>query len=228
MLSCCLAHLHIENNATLRSAFCKIPLPSGKGYKTGRTEPFSGEQLPLKSAFNWSFIQSRRKFDRNALHGFDIKHLLQVQGDLSILFISSLYIIALPMYRLFFQDVIAATAKRMSTSFTKTKHEKYKDYCKADIKTNIAFLKQYFGWPYQPSSGLKLIRSLFQRSNVDNQQDLRPRFLQLNFLSYPVCFSFLDMQTPANNTLCRLRQHFPERKKVDILGQLPKRSLACV
>ena len=72
------------------------------------------------------------------------------------------------MYRLFFQDVIAATAKRMSTSLTKIKHGKYRDYCKADIKTWIAFLKQYFGWSYQPSSGLKLIRSLFQRSNVDS------------------------------------------------------------
>ena len=32
------------------------------------------------------------------------------------------------MYRLFFQDVIPATAKTMSTSLTKTKHEKYKDH----------------------------------------------------------------------------------------------------
>ena len=39
MLSCCLAPFHIENNATLRSPFYKIPLPSGEGYKTGRTEP---------------------------------------------------------------------------------------------------------------------------------------------------------------------------------------------
>ena len=33
------------------------------------------------------------------------------------------------------------------------KNDKSKDYCKGDITTRIAFLKQYFGLPYQPSSG---------------------------------------------------------------------------
>ena len=36
------------------------------------------------------------------------------------------------------------------------KHDKFKDYCKGDIKTRIAFLKQYFGLPYQPSSGSRV------------------------------------------------------------------------
>ena len=49
-----------------------------------------------------------------------------------------------------------------STSLTKIKTRSIKTICcKANITTCIAFLKQYFGWPYQPSSSLKLIRSLF-------------------------------------------------------------------
>ena len=33
------------------------------------------------------------------------------------------------------------------------KNEKSKDYCKADSEKRVLFF-QYFGWPYQPSSGL--------------------------------------------------------------------------
>ena len=35
------------------------------------------------------------------------------------------------------------------------KNEKSKDHCKADSEKRVLFFhEQYFGWPYQPSSGL--------------------------------------------------------------------------
>ena len=35
------------------------------------------------------------------------------------------------------------------------KNEKSKDYCKADSEQRVLFFhEQYFGWPYQPFSGL--------------------------------------------------------------------------
>ena len=37
-------------------------------------------------------------------------------------------------------------------------NEKSKDYCKTNLKQHVLFFITYFGWPYQPSSGLQMLR----------------------------------------------------------------------
>ena len=51
-------------------------------------------------------------------------------------------------------------------SLFRTKNEKSKDYCKADSEQLVLFFrKKYFGWPYQPSSGLD-VTELMQESQL--------------------------------------------------------------
>ena len=48
----------------------------------------------------------------------------------------------------------------------KAKNEKRKDYCKADSEQRVLFFsQQYFGWPYQPSSGLQMLLNFSRNHN---------------------------------------------------------------
>ena len=75
--------------------------------------------------------------------------------------------------------------KQNNNNNYKSKYETSKDYCKADT-VGKCILKQYFGWPDQPYSGLEC-RTKFQVENVADY-GLHREIFRLGFMPIINCF----------------------------------------